>query len=558
MRVVAQRPYYDGRHENDAAHLLQILSSLLPCVPCYCRRCREAVGRQFHHERSVVAPDEEACEEAARHHRYGDAEQIEREEHDGLLPWREEYPRYHNIYRQACRAGHERQDEHRDESRPRAFYRPCSHDGGHVASKSHDERNERLAVQPHLVHQAVHDECRACHISRILHIRDDGVEDENLRKEDDYRPHAAQYAVDCQVLQRPVGHCRGECRGQYADKLLYHHHGIFARSECDVEHHEDDEEEDGEADIPVCDDMVDEMRHLVSVFLRPYAVFRLLQRAVDEAVFRVHDGSLGVAFQFAFNDGGGFLACGGDVGCRRQRLCESRGCGVALKKFYGEVARRVAASHALFGAQFHAQGVDALLYVCAVVDVYVPLLYFPLVDGDDGPEEVLHAASRLEDGGHHGHGEQFPQTHMVDVVPAPLCLVEHVECAHHAQVHVDELCGEIQVAFKVRGVEHVQNDVGRLLYYLSPDIHLFWAVGGERVCAGKIDDVELISLKLRDALFRLYGDARVVAHPFARPRHKVEERCLPAVRISHKRHVDVVSPLLHGGGHYLVVVLARA
>ena len=37
-------------------------------------------------------------------------------------------------------------------------FKACGHDGRYVATETHDERNERLAVQSYAVHDPVHDE----------------------------------------------------------------------------------------------------------------------------------------------------------------------------------------------------------------------------------------------------------------------------------------------------------------------------------------------------------------------------------------------------------------
>ena len=52
---VAECPDDDAGDEDDAAHLLQVFLAFLPCVAADGFACGPAVGRQFHHKRSVLA-----------------------------------------------------------------------------------------------------------------------------------------------------------------------------------------------------------------------------------------------------------------------------------------------------------------------------------------------------------------------------------------------------------------------------------------------------------------------------------------------------------------------
>ena len=57
MREIAERPYDDGCHKNDAAHLLQVLLAFLPSMSANRFPSRETVGWKFHHKRRVFALD---------------------------------------------------------------------------------------------------------------------------------------------------------------------------------------------------------------------------------------------------------------------------------------------------------------------------------------------------------------------------------------------------------------------------------------------------------------------------------------------------------------------
>ena len=61
-------------------------------------------------------------------------------------------------------------------------------------------------MQPHLVHQLIHDEGSTRHITTVFHVRDEEIEDENLWKEDDNGSHTTNDSVDKHVFHRTIGH----------------------------------------------------------------------------------------------------------------------------------------------------------------------------------------------------------------------------------------------------------------------------------------------------------------------------------------------------------------
>ena len=71
----------------------------------------------------------------------------------------------HDVDGQTGRAAHEGQDHHRDNPGAAALNGSGGHHSRHVTAKAHDEGDERLAVQSHLVHQLVHDKGCARHIA---------------------------------------------------------------------------------------------------------------------------------------------------------------------------------------------------------------------------------------------------------------------------------------------------------------------------------------------------------------------------------------------------------
>ena len=90
-------------------------------------------------------------------------------------------------------------------------------------------------------------------------------------------------------------------------------------------------------------------------------------------------------------------------------------------------------------------------------------------------------------------------------------------------MHVDELGSQIEVALQIRGVNDIDDDVRGLLHQLLADIQLFRAVGGEAVCAGEVDEFEVVTLIIGIAGLGIHGYTGVVAYTLMRPGCIVEK-----------------------------------
>ena len=58
VREISQEPYCHGADKYDTAHLLQILTTLLPCMSEDGLAGRDAVWWKFHYERQVIILEE--------------------------------------------------------------------------------------------------------------------------------------------------------------------------------------------------------------------------------------------------------------------------------------------------------------------------------------------------------------------------------------------------------------------------------------------------------------------------------------------------------------------
>ena len=56
------------------------------------------------------------------------------------------------------------------------------------------------------MHELVHDEGGTCHVPTILKERNEEVEDDDLREEDDYAPDPSDDTIDDEIAQRTFTH----------------------------------------------------------------------------------------------------------------------------------------------------------------------------------------------------------------------------------------------------------------------------------------------------------------------------------------------------------------
>ena len=75
-------------------------------------------------------------------------------------------------------------------------------------------------MQSHLVHQLIHDEGCTSHISRILHIRDEEIENQNLWQEHDHGTYTTNHTIYQHILHWSVRH-------RIADELAQPCHAVL-------------------------------------------------------------------------------------------------------------------------------------------------------------------------------------------------------------------------------------------------------------------------------------------------------------------------------------------
>ena len=230
--------------------------------------------------------------------------------------------------------------------------------------------------------------------------------------------------------------------------------------------------------------------------------------------------------------------------------------GIMLDKFDGQVTCGESVTQLCIPLYFHFHRVDTLLHILSVVDVdmaeivfsgfthggkvllvfflhiigivFMPLFYMlghlgidvavfveevdTLIHIDDDMEEQFQSLSCLERSGHHRCTKQLAQFVDIQMVSPLLKLIIHIERAHHAKIHVDELGGEVKIPFQVGRVNHIDYDIRRLVDDVLSHIQFLRTVSRKRIGAGKVYQIELIAFERSLCLRGIDGHPAVVAH----------------------------------------------
>ena len=250
--------------------------------------------------------------------------------------------------------------------------------------------------------------------------------------------HAADDTIDNHGAQGTVRHAAAHQLTKPFNTSLYPVHRILPEREGRLKHDEQDKEENGESEVAVRQDTVDEVRHTVGILLHSLVVLSFCQRTVYEAVFRVHDGRLGVFLHlFLHTLGSHFLSLEYLVGIWQLTHIVLDGT-IVFQELDSQITGRIQGSHLLMFLQVLLDMCNARLYLMAMRDMDMAhCLALVLIYVDDLTEQFLHSPARLEGGGHEGHTEQRAQRLDMYRVAATLKLVIHVQRTDHAHVHID-------------------------------------------------------------------------------------------------------------------------
>ncbi len=162
----------------------------------------------------------------------------------------------------------------------------------------------------------------------------------------------------------------------------------------------------------------------------------------------------------------------------------------------------------------------------------------------NGYLSCLHHAGALECGDFHNPAAQLLREVLgVDLVPVLAHHIHHVDRHNHRNAQFHELCGQIEVAFKIGAVHDIQYRIRTLSHQVVSCHHFFERIGRQAVNTRQVRDDDVIML-LQSAFLFFHRDARPVADKLIGSCQCIEQGCFAAVGIPRKRNSDTHSRLL--------------
>ena len=111
-------------------------------------------------------------------------------------------------------------------------------------------------------------------------------------------------------------------------------------------------------------------------------------------------------------------------------------------------------------------------------------------------------------------------------------LIKHIQGTDQRQIALFELHGEQQVAFQIRGIEHIDYGINLSGFQFVGHVSLFRTESTKRVSAGQVHKTNLSSLKLNTADDTAHRNTTVVSGAFMPAAGCVEQRCFSAVGVT--------------------------
>ena len=176
-----------------------------------------------------------------------------------------------------------------------------------------------------------------------------------------------------------------------------------------------------------------------------------MQSTTDKTIFRTVNGCLYINTHLRV-----YLFC--RVGCHvfpsweLKALLQLPGSLLVLsKQFQCPIAHRELLWQVFGTVHLGRQGSNLLLNYISVVNVYVAYsVVLSLEQLDNGVEQLVEPASALCHSRNHGNTHHGTKVLVVDCRATCQHFVVHVQRYNRAQVHVDELGGEVKIALEVR------------------------------------------------------------------------------------------------------------
>ena len=119
------------------------------------------------------------------------------------------------------------------------------------------------------------------------------------------------------------------------------------------------------------------------------------------------------------------------------------------------------------------------------------------------------------------------------MVTTPFEFVVHIQCTNHSDIHIYQLCCQIEIALQVRGVNDIDDNVGSLFRQMLSHIEFFRRIARQRIGAWQVGQREVVTEELSLSHGGIDGHPAVVADVGMGARRIVEQRRLTAVGVAH-------------------------
>ena len=170
-------------------------------------------------------------------------------------------------------------------------------------------------MQPHLMHNLIHDKRGTCHVTGVFHKRYAEIKNKDVRQKDNHTTNTTNNAVYQQVFQWSVRHIGMYKIAEGFYQPLNTHHRVFAEHERPLEHKIHEQEENGESPHTV---RYNGVYHTGSMFFIQMIIHKgFFQRTGYKTIFSIGNCLIAILIQhvsntatFLITDSNDFFAIG--------------------------------------------------------------------------------------------------------------------------------------------------------------------------------------------------------------------------------------------------------
>ena len=227
---------------------------------------------------------------------------------------------------------------------------------------------------------------------------------------------------------------------------------------------------------------INAMGSLIGIFLGTCLELRLFQGTIDKTIFGIHDGRLRVVARLFLHTRRGLIALIGEFMEIVESLFASHmftqiieHLTIMFQEFQRQISGRVVLGDMLIGLQVFLDVRDTILNLVSVVNMQVAReLTGSLVYLNHRTKQFFDTHAILEGCGYHRCTKQGAEGIEIDMIATTLKLIVHIQGTHHADVHIHQLCGEVEVTFNIRRVDNVDDHIRHLFCQMFANVEFFW------------------------------------------------------------------------------------